>query len=907
MKKIALLFGLLFYVSFVFAEHQKNNRVKTKSAIIKQNFDQKRNVSAFNKKNIRDEHCSVSFLVQGCWKEVAAGTFHTLAIASDGSLWSWGWNNKGELGLGDNINRNTPTQLGVGNDWTSVSAGDEFSLAIKNDGTLWSWGLNNSGQLGLGDNTDRNSPVQVGVGTNWQKVSAGHYFSLAITFDNALFSWGRNDYSQLGLGDTLDRNSPEQIGLSNDWQSIAGGQYYALAIKTNGALWSWGYNFDGRLGIGNNTSMSIPTQVGLEVDWQSISAGFTHGLAIKENGTLWSWGGNWKGQLGLGDNTNRNSPMQVGLLPDWKSSSASTNSSVATKTDGTLWSWGWNNYGQLGLGDTVDRNSPEQIGLSNDWQSIFKATYYHFLATKTDDSLWVWGYNGISQLGLGDTIDRNTPEKVDCPSISYVDFQFDNLCFGSITQFNANISQTYDSISWEFGDGSTSFIENPTHTFPAAGNYDVTLLVTTGGSTVSETKNVTIFEQPTALQSQNITICDNDGDGMYAFDTSNIESTLLNGQTNVTVTYTDALGNVLSTPLPNPFITATQTITVEGNISTSLDPNGICSESTTINFVVAVVAIANPIVDMIVCDDNNDGFYNFDTSAIENTILGDQTGMTVSYTDASGNTLPSPLPNPFNSNTQSITAHVENVLSSFCFDDTIINFVVNEQPILLMDELWSICEGDSVTVFADSGYDEYVWSTGDITSSIVVDLPGTYQVTVTNIYGSLRCETSKIIYVVVSNIATITNIETVDWSQYNNTIAVFVEGEGDYEYSIDGTEYQDESVFDNLDVGNYSVLVRDKNGCGVSIKQVYLLNYPNFFTPNGDGINDTWQIINAFNEPLNKLLVFDRFGKFMYEIKPDGLGWDGTYNGSQMTSSDYWFILYRENGKQYRGHFSLKR
>ncbi|PHS10571.1 MAG: hypothetical protein COA88_02160 [Kordia sp.] len=593
--------------------------------------------------------------------------------------------------------------------------------------------------------------------------------------------------------------------------------------------------------------------------------------------------------------------------------------------------------------------------------------------------------------------------------------------------------------------------------------------------------------------------CDDDGDGMYAFNTSTIHSTLLNGQTNTTVTYFDGIGNPLPSPLSNPFTTATQTITARLTNTVSQDPNGACYDETTIVFTVDAAAVANSVQDLMVCDDNGDGIVAFDTSTIEATILNGQTGMVVSYTDADGNALSSPLPNPFTTVSQTITVSVENVLSATCFDETIINFIVseqpvanpiandfvcddisndgihefilfdynsqllngqsntvfeilyfddatnainninaipnnyicssnsetihariqnvvnpncyeiitfeigvhylpiasqpndinvcedqsndgieqvdlsaqnsiilngisstlytvtyhlstidaemgnnavpelfttnsetiyvrlennnytscytttsfqvtiNEQPVLLMEDKWSICENDVVKIIADGGYDEYVWSTGEMTESIIVNTPGTYEVTVANIYGNLRCETSKTISVVISNIATITNIETIDWSQYNNTISVFVEGEGDYEYSIDGFEYQDESIFNNLEVGNYTILVRDKNGCGVSIKQVYLLNYPNFFTPNGDGINDTWQIINAFNEPLNKLHVFDRYGKFIYEIKPNGLGWDGTYNGSQMPSSDYWFVLYRENGKQYRGHFSLKR
>ena len=169
------------------------------------------------------------------------------------------------------------------------------------------------------------------------------------------------------------------------------------------------------------------------------------------------------------------------------------------------------------------------------------------------------------------------------------------------------------------------------------------------------------------------------------------------------------------------------------------------------------------------------------------------------------------------------------------------------------------------------------------------------------------CFLKKIITVLESTIATIINIETTDWTQNDNTISIQVEGSGDYEYSIDGVNYHDSNIFNNLLIDDYLVYVRDKNGCGIITEEVYLLYYPNFFTPNGDGYNETWQLLNSSKEPFNRVYIFDRFGKILKELKPNDIGWDGTYNGNPMPSTDYWFIVERQNGKTYKGNFSLKR
>ena len=132
-------------------------------------------------------------------------------------------------------------------------------------------------------------------------------------------------------------------------------------------------------------------------------------------------------------------------------------------------------------------------------------------------------------------------------------------------------------------------------------------------------------------------------------------------------------------------------------------------------------------------------------------------------------------------------------------------------------------------------------------------------------------------------------------------------GPGNYVYSLDGVHYQEEPVFTNLTPGEYTVYVMDVYGCGIVTETVAILNYPKFFTPNGDNFNDTWHINNAGYEPELEVTIFDRYGKFIKNLHANDYGWDGTYNGYNLPTSDYWFVATRADGRVYKGHFTLKR
>ena len=327
-----------------------------------------------------------------------------------GSLYSWGSDTQGELGHSTYyVNLSGPVQVGEGTTWGNIAGGGGHTLATKTDGTLWSWGKNNNGQLGNGNAGNyerRSSPVQVGALTTWREVACGSKHSLAIKNNGTLWSWGCNFTGALGDGTTTYLSSPVQVGALTTWLNIAAGGYHTLATKNDGTLWSWGNNSYGELGIGlNSTNRSSPVQVGALTNWLKISAGPEGGyfsIAIKTDGSLWAWGNGYYGTLGIGLNdTARSSPVQVGALTNWSNIACGDAFVIATKTDGTLWSWGKNEHGQLGLGDAVYRSSPVQVGALTDWSSKIKCGLQHSLAIKTNRTLWSWGSSSQGKLGLG--------------------------------------------------------------------------------------------------------------------------------------------------------------------------------------------------------------------------------------------------------------------------------------------------------------------------------------------------------------------------------------------------------------------------------------------------------------------------------------------------------------------------
>ena len=356
--------------------------------------------------------CTVTLsFAAGAFQKVSAAGFHSLAIATNGTLWAWGTNSFGELGDGSTVAKLSAEQIGTDADWQSIAAGEFHNLALKNNGTLWAWGNNSNGQLGDGTTNNALVPTQIGAATDWKAISAGAFYSVAIKTDGTLWAWGANANGQIGDTTTSEKHTPIQTDPSSDWAFISAGQANTIAVKTNGTLWAWGKNSSGQLGDGTIVQKTAPIQIGSDTDWSTAAAGFFHTLAVKTNGTLWAWGGNFDGQLGDGSTTDQHSPEQIGAATDWQSVSAGQTHSAALTTNGTIWAWGFNAYGQLGDGTTNNLSSPTQIGAGTDWTTL-AAGLFHTLVVKSDGTAWDCGRNDGGELANGTTISQSNLVKV---------------------------------------------------------------------------------------------------------------------------------------------------------------------------------------------------------------------------------------------------------------------------------------------------------------------------------------------------------------------------------------------------------------------------------------------------------------------------------------------------------------
>jgi len=339
---------------------------------------------------------------------VASRSYHSLAVKSDGTVWAWGWNDLGQLGDGTKgVDRSLPVPVSGLTGVVGVAAGTAHSLAVKSNGTLWAWGGNFYGQLGDGTTTDRLTPVPVQGLTGVMGVATGNSHVLAVKSDGTLWAWGYNGYGQLGDGTTTDSLTPKPVSGLTGVVAVAAGEYHSLAVKSDGTLWAWGNNNSGQLGDGTNTARSTPMPVLTDV--VGVAAGSYHSLAVKSDGTLWAWGLNFQGQLGSGTTTGHLTPKQVPNLTGVVAVAAGNYHSLAIKSDGMLWSWGSNSSGQLGDGTTSpSRSVPLPVSLPGGVVAM-DAGSSHSLAVKSDGTLWSWGSNSRGQLGDGTTSPRSAP------------------------------------------------------------------------------------------------------------------------------------------------------------------------------------------------------------------------------------------------------------------------------------------------------------------------------------------------------------------------------------------------------------------------------------------------------------------------------------------------------------------
>lgn len=358
---------------------------------------------------------------------VAAGRNHTIAIKLGGSVWTWGSNDRGQLGDGSHALRSTPV-LVSGLSANGVGAGAAHSVALQTDGTIKTWGSNDFGQLGNGaaNTADVTAPAALSGASLplFSAIAVGAHHTLALAGGD-VWAWGANGDGQIGQTTLLFNATPSKISGLTGVIALAAGENHSLALKSDGTVWTWGRNAQGQLGNNTKVGSATPVPVLASVNnplkgITAIAAGGEHSLALKSDGSVLAWGSDWAGQLGNGSAAGSAlMPGAVLNLAEVKAISAGNAYSLALKTEGSVWAWGYGAAGQIGNGSSLANQTP--IAVDNNLNSgvtTLAAGDNHAIAIKADGAVYAWGNNNRGQLGEGMLTFRQEPIDLTDPDIN---------------------------------------------------------------------------------------------------------------------------------------------------------------------------------------------------------------------------------------------------------------------------------------------------------------------------------------------------------------------------------------------------------------------------------------------------------------------------------------------------------
>ena len=344
------------------------------------------------------------------------GFYHTITLSNDGILHSFGYNAQGQLGLGHNNFRVLlPTPIPNLPKINMISCGQYFVVCLDYEGFMWSFGFNNRGQLGTGNNTDFNVPQKILNIPPVHSVSCGYEHTLIITDESDLWSCGRNNYGQLCHGDKEDRSIPKKTSFSNISKTSAGSDH-SLFQKEKGEIFACGHNQQGACGLGHFNSPQITPSLIRDAPSNIVQflCGSNSSLFLDSEGNVFSVGNNGFGSLGLGHNTHQNVLRKISNIPPIQAISCVSDSRYLLDFEGNLWSFGFNGFGQLGHGDKTFKNAPKLISALKDIQQIFYGSCgSHFFAKNSQKQIFVIGNNDCGQLGTGDTQPLSIPKEID--------------------------------------------------------------------------------------------------------------------------------------------------------------------------------------------------------------------------------------------------------------------------------------------------------------------------------------------------------------------------------------------------------------------------------------------------------------------------------------------------------------
>lgn len=515
-----------------------------------------------------------------------------------------------------------------------------------------------------------------------------------------------------------------------------------------------------------------------------------------------------------------------------------------------------------------------------------------------------------------DLIVNPLPNIAAVSNLKQCDDDTDGFALFNLQQVKTDIIGTETNIQVEFFHQNGQQIVSPLNAIKNAMINEELITVNTKNTdtdcSTETTFKLIVNPLPIANPLQQLIGCDDNDDGISEyFDTSNVESQVLGNQTGMEVTYFKANGNQLPSPLPNPYVNSTlnqETIIVR--VTNTLTN---CYAETPLVLKTASQPQINKPSNRYACDEGN-GYANFDIANIGTEIIGNQNGLKITYFDAVGNQLPNPLPTSFKNTTawsQTIYVKVENELNNLCYSETSFDLVVNNLPTVTIEDTYFLCNLEPLlNVSVETNLDTYTWEYQDgtiISNTYEANLvdAGNYKLTVGENKNSIYCENSFDFELIRSELPNIFNVEYKELSD-ENFIKVNASGDGDFEYSIDGVNFQNSNVFSNILGGIYTVLVRDKLGCGDDSEKVTIIDYPKYFTPNNDNVNDTWHIKGITDFPNAEVYIYDRYGKLLKQLNVNSTGWEGTFRGEKMVPTDYWFTVKLNNETEFKGHFSLR-
>ncbi|KOS06278.1 hypothetical protein AM493_09715 [Flavobacterium akiainvivens] len=486
------------------------------------------------------------------------------------------------------------------------------------------------------------------------------------------------------------------------------------------------------------------------------------------------------------------------------------------------------------------------------------------------------------------------------------------LCAGEPYVLDAT-SAGADGYQWYKNGAILTGETNALYTATTPGTY--TVEVAFSPTCNSEGEIVLEYAAPVALPPYTFLQCDEDADGLTDYYLNRIGLDLVGSMQGYTTlafyeTQADANDDVNQLPMgqDDVYYNTVANQVLYARVENEFGCQGIAQVTLGVpNYTAPTLA---PVE---VCDTDgvDDGYFSFNLNPVQQELLqGAPQGTTVDFFESLENALAfkDVLVLPYTNTVaggQTIYAQLTNTAG--CLDIVEVQLVVYSFGENMQDETVYMCDGQPITLNAGTGYTSYSWDTEPATTTQTLDItqPGEYTVTVTNIHN---CEGSKTFTVLPSGRATNATFEINDFQGGRNTVTVVPQGIGTYEYSLDGVTWQESPVFSPLDLGEYTAYIRDINGCGpVLAKNFYVLDYPKYFTPNGDGIRDTWRIKYMERRPRVRVDIFDRYGKFIFSFRGNSIGWDGTFGGKNLPATDYWFVITLEDGREVKGHFAMIR